>query len=148
MSYYTEGYVSKIELDCAEIKCARESCPFAHFWSPQVVAIGIEPTPAFKIEGRKDVGVLVDSSNRGANANEANANNSTSNDNVESKDNEERFSEKVADITNKESYIYGLNKGFFVNADARFLLLLKQNHTHVRIVFDDKRKQVLKIIVL
>ena len=82
------------------------------------MAIGIEPTQSFKIEGRKDVALLVDSGSSGAKENEVIANNPEDNVNVKDKDYGERFPDRGADITNKESYLYDLNKKFFVNVDA------------------------------
>ena len=130
MSYYTEGYVSKINISCNQALVLPSDCPFTGFKPLIAESIAIEPTQPFKIDvgnGNKPLILFMDGQER---------NKKQENSTGESKQ-----------ITPR-SDLRAASTSFTINVDAQFLLSLKLNHTKVQFEVDLNLDKIETVTVI
>lgn len=130
MSYYTEGYVSKINISCNQASGLSADCSFTGFKPLIAESIAIEPTQPFKIDvdnGSTPIILFMDGQE---------GNKQQENSTGESKQIPPR------------SELRSASTSFIINADAQFLLSLKLNHTKVRFEVDLNSEKIEKVTVI
>lgn len=134
MSYYTEGYVSKINISCNQALVLPSDCPFTGFKSLIAESIAIEPTQPFKIDvGNGSTPLILFMDGQEGNKKQEN---STGESNGESKQ-----------ITPR-SDLRAASTSFTINVDAQFLLSLKLNHTKVQFEVDLNLDKIETVTVI